>query len=557
MMSLQARREKGRFIGWRGGERPARRSSGYFGSPFVVIALIGIIICAAAYSIIFAAGPTHFGDDIAYSFSAHYFAIGTFKQSFGDILTLRILQIFPIGVFYRLFGYGILSSSAWDITAFILTIFLTFLIGREMYDEYVGLLSSLLIAAFPMAAIYSVTMSDNPTMMFFVCLSVFAFLRAMKTKSKGWYFATGLTLILAPLTTPEGLILWIVLFLFFVIEILRRRQGLDVNILYLAVGFLIVFGTLCLFNYLNSGYPLITFKANALYYSQTYRPDIAPQPFWPSVMFYVNVMFPYSILHNFYGIVIGNTGLSGIARIYNPGIGDVGFYFYALLVAAAYLILRRDRKVYFPLFWIAISLLYLEFGPMQVGLHPLTYVLSHRLDRYLLILAPAMAIIIAASLAAFVRGTKRKIKHYVKYGVGILIVIFLVSTSIPIIFFSHQIMSAESYTQRTVAAFLDNVPNSTKIYLDGGYGDVALYMKFNNLSRFEFGYGGQVDCRGMINGSYVILPRYNSIGGLNYTPAPPSYCNWTLVLSPQLPQQLQDVSSIAATDQTDLYLVKR
>lgn len=522
----------------------------------IVIGLLAILICTSVYAVAFATGPSHYGDDIAYTSRAYQASIGKFQQTMGDVLSIRILQIFPTAFFYTIFGYGKLSSSAWDILAYVLSVFLTFLIGREIYDDKIGLLAAALMAVFPMAAMYSTTMSDNPTMMFFVCVSVLCFLKAMKSKEKKWYFATGLSLILAPLVTPEGLILWIVLGLFFIIEVLRGEQKLNMTFAYLALGFLIALGVLCLFNYISTGYPLITFTSNAVYYSQTYRPDLTPQPFWPSVEFYIGVMFPYKLLSTAYAIITGHAAIASIFSVYNQSIGDVGFYFYALVIAAIYLVLRKDRKhTYFLLFWIIVTLLYLEFGPMQISLHPLGYTLSHRLDRYLLFFAPAMAILLSAALIGLIRSS-RKWMVYVSCALAVIAIVFLIATSVPILVFNHQVIGAESYSNIQIANYLSNVSNQSKIYLDGGDGDLALYMKFNNYSRFEFGYGGYTNCTQISEGSYVVMPRYVNIDGLNYIPNPPAYCNWTLVLSPDY-NGTQMISGISAPFQNNLYFVPR
>ena len=120
---------------------------------------------------------SHLGDDLDYSFLAHYFASGSFVQSASDIFSVRILHVIPIGIMYEIFGYGVLSSSAWDTICFLMTIALTFLIGRELCNEYVGAIAALLLAFLPMAGILAVTMSDNVSMMFFASLSMFALLR--------------------------------------------------------------------------------------------------------------------------------------------------------------------------------------------------------------------------------------------------------------------------------------------------------------------------------------------------------------------------------------------
>ena len=276
------------------------------GSRIAYILLSLIIIYTIMYSFVFMVGPSHMGDDVAYSYLAYYSSKGTFVQSASNILSIRILHIIPIGFFYSLFGASIVSSAAWDGISFLLSVILVFLIGKEIYNDHVGLLAAFLLAIFPLAAVYSTTMSDNIPMMFFVCLAVFAFIKAVKKNTKMWYLFAGMALVLPPLAIPEGFVLWIIIGLYIIIELLRKKLTINRTTLFFVYGFVIVIAVLLLFNYINSGHPLITFTANMLYYSQTWRPDLLPLPINTVLGFYPNLMFPCHLLSSLYnGITRG------------------------------------------------------------------------------------------------------------------------------------------------------------------------------------------------------------------------------------------------------------
>ncbi|MDE1762218.1 MAG: glycosyltransferase family 39 protein [Candidatus Micrarchaeota archaeon] len=496
-----------------------------------------IVLYAIGYGVAFAIGPSHMGDDVSYSFSAHYVSIGTFMQTAGDILTLRILNILPIGLFYFLFGAGVLSSAAWGITSFALSAVLVFLIGKEIYNEYVGLLASFLFSFFPLIAIYSTTMSDNIPMMLFVNLCIYALIKGMKGKSRAWYFVSGAAAMAAPLTTPQGFILWVILAVYLLIELLRRKISINKVTLFLVAGFLIALGATLLFNYINAKAPLITFTANAKYYSQTYRPDLIPLPLGEALSFYPGVMFPYN-----------NAGLNLLSSDTSGG-NTTGFFFYLLIIAAAYLIVKRDKHSYLPILWIVVGMLYLEFGPQHFSISPFSYVLSHRLDRYLAMIAAPLALLISAAFVKFVTSSSDKEERYIKISLSAVVLAFLLYTSLQIIVFQHNVASAERYPQLQAADYLNKLPNTTNIYLDPGYGDLTTFMHFNNTQRFWYDYGGATNCTGIPSGAYVLLPRYN------HNPLDSCTSSWQLILFPQLTNYSSTAASFASPFVTNLYYV--
>ncbi len=522
-----------------------------------------ILIYTAAYSILFAIGPSHMGDDIAYSFLSHYWVQGTFVENSGNILSIRLLQIIPIGISYALFGYGILSSAAWDIVCFELSVLLAFLIGREIYDEYVGVLAAFLLAIFPMTAIYSTTMSDNIPMMFFVGLSFFALIKALRNDSRVWYFVSGAALFSSALVTPEGFIMWIVIGLLLAVGIVMRRlhvAGKEVKIsiskttMYIAVGFALVFAVTLVFNYINSANPLITFSSNAQYYSQTWRPDLIPYPLSVALSFYPNLMFPYNIVNSIGGLANSNFDLASIiTNGYANGANTVGFFFYAFIPAALLLLVRRDKRAYILLFWFVAGFLYLEFGPQYASINPLTYVLSHRLDRYLTLIALPMVVIISAALLAFVRESKG-IWVNAKLAVFCLIVLFLTVTSLMVTVYDHSIAQAEQAPQYQVSQYILSLPNTTNIYLDSGAGDILVYTKFDNLNRFNFDYGGFTKCYQIPRGSYVLVYDYQDV--FNYTNGAQLDCPWWKeAFVPDISGFNSTIEGLAQNWQTTLYYV--
>jgi hypothetical protein len=497
---------------------------------YVILAII--ILYTIIYSLLSSPGPSHLGDDIAYSFLAYQAVHGTFSQTLSFILSIRILQIYPIAFFYALFGGSALSSAAWDITCFSLSVLFAFLIGKELYDEYTGIIAAFLLAVFPLVAVYSVTMSDNIPMMFFVSLSAYSLLRAIKTSSRKWWLAAGATLVFPALVIPEGFIFWIIVALFLILELIRKKISINRITLHYIYGFIIILVALFLFNYINSGNPFITFTANMQYYGQTNRPDLTPLPINKALSFYPKIMFPYGAINT------------------TPGL-----YFYVFIPAAIYLIFKKNRASYFLFFWFFAGLLYLEFGPQHMGINPFVYVLTHRLDRYLTLIATPSVILIAAAIVMSIRTSRIQAK-YIAISISSITILLLVFTSFGITNRINTMSVAERFSQISAANYLDKLPNNTKIYLDSELGDVAVYMNFNNLSRFYFDYDGIQNCHNIPSESYVLISRYVMDNNFDYTPNPLIECpSWQLVLSPQLTSFNQSTIDASLPFITNLYHV--
>jgi hypothetical protein len=262
-------------------------------------------------------------------------------------------------------------------------------------------------------------------------------------------------------------------------------------------------------------------------------------------MFYPNLMFPYSL---------GQEGFFQMIASYRNNWNKEGFFFYAFVAAALYLVAERDRRVALLMVWFLVGIIYLEFGPQSVGLHPLSYVLSHRLDRYVTLVAPPLAIVISAGVARIIDDSKRRWR-LAKAIVLFALVAFLVITALQITVFWHRISSASQYDQLQMGNYLNALPNTTKVYFDSGFGDLAVYMGFDNFSRFHPDYGGIQDCHNFPSGSYVVIPRYYN-DGFSYVPNPLQECSdWQLVLSPQFPGMDSSIAAPVMPFEADLYRV--
>ena len=544
------------------------------------IALIAIAAFALIYSLVFIIGPSAYGDDPTYLSLAYGAATGNFVES-SYIFSVRLFMIFPIAIFYKLFGVNLFTDSIWDILCFVGSVVASFYIGKELYDEKVGLLSAFLLSIFPLTAILAPTVSDNIPMMFMTTMAMLSILYAQRRSSRFWYFAAGIFLIASPLITPEGFIVIPIAVLYLLVELFRKKIKINRTSLYLIYGVLTIGIALMAFNYVNSGHPLITYTTNANYFSaigvlqngQYVTIGSANQ----NLSFYPQWMLPYNILQ----IVSSNISqlnfnpISIWDQIYVTNFNMSGFFFYALIFAALYLILRKEKRVYFALFWFLAGFLYLEFGPMHFSLIPFEYLLTHRLPRFLTLIAVPTVIIIAMALVRWAEASRQQLRLLASKGaseirlktipysaiIAVLVIVFLTITSLQINFTQYEAMSLSRYDTLAISNYLNTLPNTTIIYYPAAYtqmfSNIGVYMRFDNLSRLR-GLDNIQNCTGIPDGSYVVLTKYAKIGSLNYTPNPLNQCpGWQTVLYPNPSQNYSSaITGYAYPFRAVLYYVK-
>lgn len=381
------------------------------------------------------------GDDATYPYFAQQFLQGTFRES-NFIFSLRILQILPIAFFYKLFGISYYSAAAWNILSFICSIVTIFLIGKELYNKKTGFIASLLFTFFPMTAVFAYTIKPIEPLIFISLLALFALIKCQKYKSKTWGFVFGVLLIALPLIETIGAVLTLIGVLYLLVDQIYKRDISTPIKLYIVYGALLAVGLTCLFNYIFSGNPIITLTATESYYGsvgcntaneananitlyQEFGIPVACSNNIASSQYtavcltcYARIMFPYHI----------NGFLTFLEQLlYSTALG--GLFFYAAIFAIGYILFKRERIAYYFIFWFAFGLLYLNFGPMHIGLFPLSYLPITVLWYYLTIIAVPTILIISIALARFMDGGSQKIAT-VRSFIVLAIILLLIVTSL-------------------------------------------------------------------------------------------------------------------------------
>ncbi len=501
---------------------------------YKMLLLVVILLYALSYSLIFFIGPSNYSDDYAYTWLAYEVYHGAFAESQYDA-SVRLLTFAPIALFYAAFGITPLSSSAWSMLSYLLTVAITFFIGKEVYNENAGLLGAALLTFFPLINKYATTVNDDTELMLFTSFLILALLLAKKRNSNAWYLISGATLVTLPIVTPYGLFIGVCAVIYLLFELITRGIPANRTTAYLLYGLVLAALVAMGINYASSGNPIITLTTEV---ASTYNPVLVNG--WGNTLNILpGIMFPYNVYHIVVSAIEqGNFNPWSIwSQVYVINYNEVGFYYYIFVVAAAYLLLKRDKKTFYVLFWFFVPLLLFEFGPGSLRFSPFQYILGPKNDRYLLIIAAPMVLTIAiAALKAIEKGRtkKRRISKIRRIG-GVIIsvagLLFLVSTAILPGLVWYNMFAYAKYYVVNISNYLSILPNSTKIYFYNGF-PVMLYMHYDNYTRFA-AYDAIENCSNITQDSYIIIPESMQVSNLDYTPNPENYCpSWRLVLDP-------------------------
>ena len=517
------------------------------------LVLLCILLFAVAYSIIFVDGPSFYGDDVTYLNLAYNVLHGNFVEG-TYIFSVRLLQVLPIALFYKLFGVSLLTDSAWNILSFLGIITVSFFMAKELFGNLAGAISALLAAFFPLVVVYSSTIGEDIPLAFLTSLALLSLLYAQRRNSGKWYMLSGILLVASFLISPEAAIVGVIVLLYLIVEVLSKKITVDRTSIHIVYGIAIALIVLMAFNYFNSQNPLITFDVNFHFYSAVGQPGTIPSTN-SDPMFYFGVMFPYQLYSTIssYSYVGNSIFTLFAARVVSADqTSSTGFYFYALVIALLYLIATREKKAYFALFFFLAGFLYLEFGPMHVSLFPFEYILSYRLDRFMMIIAVPAMVLMGIAISKFIEENPFR-NAYITSVTAFLIIAFLILTSIPINLNWHQVVVYQRYDQMAISSYLLNVSSSATIYYPNSDPSINIYAQFKNNTRF-IPYWQFTNCTRFKAGSYVVVPRYPSSGSVDNAT---SCTSWQLIFAPpmqdQFPQWIQGEGKMTLAD---LYYVR-
>ena len=505
---------------------------------YVLLAVI--LFNAAFYAFTHYEGPSGYGDDSVYASLAASALQGSFTESQGFIFSVRLLSFYPTAFFY-LFGANTLTSSLFDILSYFGLIIIAFYFAKMFYSYKEGVISAFLISIFPIVTKFAVNMGEDVPLTFVTSLAVVLFLYGERGKQKWSYFLSGALIVAAWLISYESGAAIAFLAVYALIELARKKIRIDKSSLFFVYGIVIALLLTFIFSYFNSGFPFITITENIRFYSAvgTVVNGLSTIPSTNvDLLFYPQAMFQYHLIsvlmHSSPTTLLGN-----IANTLFPkaAIEEYGLYFYLLVICAAVLLILRDRRSFFTLFWLAFLIAFLEFGPMDVlSLHPvaLHYTLAYRLGRFMMITAVPLSAAIAMSLGKLLEFKNR---YFLAFGSVVLVLILALlyaqNTQIENYWYQWQ-MYQESLAMQPAGFIRATAPNAT-VYLEeivpnaGNIGYLSAfwvylgsYKRYSDLQLVS----NSINCSNIEQGSYIVWA------------GPPACGDWKNVFNVSVPSYI-------------------
>ncbi|MDE1855352.1 MAG: glycosyltransferase family 39 protein [Candidatus Micrarchaeota archaeon] len=470
-------------------------------------ALLAVLLFAAWYSLSHINAPSNLDDDTAYMQYGLALAHGTFMENANPTLILRSLMIAPIGVIYALFGFSQFTSALWSILCFLGSILLAFFIGKLLYGEYVGVVSALLLSFMPTVSVLATTVDEMVPFVFVSSLSMLCLILGMKTGKAKFYFCSGLAAFASFLVSPLGAITALLVLVYLAFNLLKKkepsRSAMAFTVLGLACGVLLAAG----FNVYSHASPLIEFTSTYSFYSSE---NVAALVILDPI-YYLSNMFPLNLQAS-------------------ASPGPQVLYYYLLIPAAFYLVIRERKKSGVLLYWFAFALSYLAIGPMHLSFNPFMYYTIPELWRYLDSVAMPLVLIVAAGIVG-IAGDAYSLLGRPLFAavalVSIALVGYVLSQSFASTIWLYNASMAGLSGDRQVAAYLSTLPFSANIYLPSSSPYVFTFIQLSNMSRTDniTLIVSPPNCTSVPKRAYVYLPYewYNS----SATGQPAQrYCGW-------------------------------
>jgi len=244
-----------------------------------------------------------------------------------------------------------LTTVLWPLLTSLGLVMTTFFIGKELWNVEIGLLSAFLASFSPVDVINATRLDTDIVLAFFMALSVLFFLRSVKNKNyrRFNYLSAGTCIGFSYLVK-----LFVVLLPFIFFIYLLYKKKINKKILFLILGFLMVFILEGFYFYLTSGHFLLHYEICSVAPRDYALKTLAGNFYiseWLNVLYYYRpplYYFPY--LFNIHSIAS------------DTSFPEIWHFSYLLIFSIIVLFLiKKHKKIFFPLLWFS-GLLFMEFG---------------------------------------------------------------------------------------------------------------------------------------------------------------------------------------------------
>lgn len=322
-----------------------------------------------------------------------------------------------IFLFFALFGVSDNVVMFTSIFFSILLIFLTFLLGKELFSPKEGLFASLILILSPLFLLQSVASQNDMTSVFFVTLAIFLCIRFVKTSKYLYFLFSMIALNFSFLAKyPDILIGVLILFI-----IVYNKKHIDMKkciVIYIISSILIVVPFM-VYNYNNHG--------NVLPYASQFYEERGEPYNAGYIVPHVTNIFSYIFINNDF---FSNYIVNDDRREYLLWSNQLFPIFFTIGLMGLILTETRSNKMMFIIFalWFGIYIAFFSFFTLLEL-------------RYLLHILVPMSLIIAYSptylstvINSYLNETPKKIKENVKitkyvYKYTMFIVIFILVLS--------------------------------------------------------------------------------------------------------------------------------
>jgi 4-amino-4-deoxy-L-arabinose transferase-like glycosyltransferase len=379
-----------------------------------------------------------FSDDMMYMEYANQVAKGDYSGATW-VNSMRVGIIYPIGICFRFFGVNEFSAALYPLLTSLGSILLAFLLGRLLFNEKVGLLSSFLLALFPLNIRCATWPMPDAPVAFWGALAIYLFLKARQNKRLAHLIFSGLFIGIAYLHKVSGLIFIIFIAIIALADMFKERRIIWAYAL-VPLGILLIIGTESLLYFVYSGTPFARHLALKWFFIEA-KPGL-------------------------------NTGLDFYPRLMlslKPGLGQTppllanyGYFYHLIIPSLAFGLSKPNKRL--VLAWFALLFLYLQFGSMSLtSWHPI-----HKLPRHLSVLTIPGLLSLAYALHRSLNSNR------ILRAAAFLVIFFLALSSVYFAYATHAWIQPRQANADAIYAFAQQYPES-EVYADW---QMAIHLNF-------------------------------------------------------------------------------
>ena len=327
-----------------------------------------------------------YSDEGIYLYEASWLNGDDYGDIYEPMSSLKPLFVMFVSTSLKIFGYHDYSGLIVSALFGALTVFIVFLIGKELYNWNIGIMSALIFSVTKLHLIFSRTLLAESTLLFFFSLTILFYILAKKKESKLFYILTGVT---AGLCFEVKYIAAILIVLISVYEfILAFKNGFKkfvINIISIITPFLTIF-------FVFFG----IYKILGINYSYYLLGRMALIGIGEKII--THVPFLANIPRINIGVVYGGNIIMGILKYIYYSLATIHIVTLLLFVIGIFILIKKKSKSdLFVLFWL-------------ISLTIFLVKLAHGYPRDFILILPIICITAAKGLDIFKSSSFRKLK---------------------------------------------------------------------------------------------------------------------------------------------------